>query len=156
MGVQISVSISIYTDGGCKGNPGLGAWAFVVDIGSPGTALERSGYNPSTTNNRMELQAVIEALQWALEMSRGQEICIHLDSQYVQKGISEWIKRWKRNNWKTSAKKPVKNKDLWLELDALNEQVKPEWRWVQGHAGIELNERCDTLVKNCMELHENA
>ena len=141
------LSISIYTDGGCTGNPGPGAWAFII----PDLVVERSGYQPDTTNNRMELQAAIEALQYVAKVTPDQSCTIYTDSQYVQKGISTWVITWKRNNWKTSSKKIVKNHDLWLILDNLNESILPQWRWVQGHSGITENERCDFLVRDCIK-----
>ena len=143
------MSIVIYTDGGCIGNPGPGAWAFVVDL--PTGIFEQSGYSPDTTNNRMELCAVIEALRYVSRSLPAQDYVLHTDSQYVQKGISEWIHTWKRKNWKTASKKPVKNQDLWVELDGLNEALHPQWRWVRGHAGVPLNERCDALVQSCIQ-----
>ena len=143
------MNIVIYTDGGCAGNPGPGAWSFVIDL--PDGPVERAGYNPNTTNNRMELQAVIEALLYVAEAFPGQDYVLNTDSQYVKKGISEWIIRWKRNNWKTSSKKAVKNQDLWRMLDRLNEELRPGWNWVRGHDGIELNERCDFLVQKCIK-----
>ncbi|MGI9256902.1 MAG: ribonuclease HI [Salinispira sp.] len=146
--------ITIYTDGGCTGNPGPGAWAFVAADGSADRLellYEQSGYVPDTTNNRMELKAVIEALRWIQKSHPHIPAVIHTDSQYTQKGIGEWIKNWKRNNWKTAAKKPVKNKDLWIELNRLNTDVQPQWKWVKGHAGVELNEHCDDMVKKCLK-----
>ncbi len=136
----------IYTDGGCTGNPGPGGWAAVF-LQNGQVIKELSGGAESTTNNRMELTAVIKALEWLIhnnEALTGAEI--HTDSQYVQKGITEWMKGWIAKGWKTAAKKPVKNKDLWMHLNTLNRQVKLNWYWVKGHAGNEWNERCDELV----------
>ena len=138
-------SIDIYTDGGCHGNPGPGAWAYVV--ASPPD--EASGAEGQTTNNRMELTAVIEALRHA-DQYRGSAVRIHTDSQYVKNGITTWIKTWIRNGWRTASKKPVKNRDLWEILHWLDQQVEPQWHWVKGHAGIDLNERCDQLVQQAI------
>jgi ribonuclease HI len=138
-------NIEIYTDGGCHGNPGPGAWAFVVR----GTGEhEGAGNELNTTNNRMELQAVIEALLFVGRQGvSSPTVRINTDSQYVRNGITTWIRSWLRNGWKTAAKKPVKNQDLWMRLHELDELVHPEWLWVRGHAGNELNERCDQLVQ---------
>lgn len=139
-------SIEIYTDGGCHGNPGPGAWAFVIQLSDD---AEDSGSELQTTNNRMELQAVIEALRYVVR----QEYCdrainVHTDSQYVRNGITTWIRSWLRNGWKTASRKPVKNQDLWMRLHELDQLVHPVWNWVRGHAGNRLNERCDQLVQN--------
>ncbi len=113
-----------------------------------GSYEEQYGYDPGTTNNRMELTAVIEALRRAKELEGSlEQFQIFTDSQYVRNGITDWILRWKRNGWKTAGKKPVKNKDLWQALDSLNETLPVSWHWVEGHAGVELNERCDELVQ---------
>jgi ribonuclease HI len=142
----VSDRIEIWTDGGCQGNPGPGAWAFVIRTGQ-GT-VERAGYERQTTNNRMELTAVREALAALAEGTAGTEtpIVLSTDSQYVQKGITEWIHTWSRNGWKTSAKKPVKNKDLWAAVWELS-RVPIQWVWVEGHAGNEMNEVCHSLVE---------
>ncbi|MGD1816553.1 MAG: ribonuclease HI [Pleomorphochaeta sp.] len=136
--------IIIYTDGGCKGNPGVGAWAFVMYSGNQFITEQSAGLK-YTTNNQMELTAVIVALKTCLT-TNPKKIVLHTDSQYVKNGITTWVHNWKKNGWKTANKKPVKNKELWVELDALNSQLNVEYKWVKGHAGIELNERCDTLV----------
>ncbi len=143
--------IIIYTDGGCKGNPGPGGWAFVLILGSEVHKL--SGANPQCTNNQMELTAVIEALKKAKELDPSQSLhaTISTDSQYVKNGINDWIHGWKRNGWKTASKAPVKNKELWLELDTLNSARPNEWKWVKGHNGDPLNEECDTLVGLAIE-----
>lgn len=138
--------VSIYTDGGCKGNPGVGAWAFYV----PDEKLGKSGSEKETTNNKMELNAAIEALRWACKTDRT-KIHLYTDSQYVQKGITDWIFTWKKNKWKTAAKKPVKNQDLWQALDELRKQIEIEWHWVKGHAGQEGNERAHELVTKSIE-----
>ena len=133
--------VEIWADGGCRGNPGPGGWGVLLKAGA--NEKELWGGEPATTNNRMELTAVIRALE---AMKRPVRARIHTDSQYVQKGISEWIHGWKRNGWKTSDKKPVKNADLWQELDALTRQHQLEWLWVKGHAGDPGNERADALA----------
>ena len=133
--------VEIFTDGACKGNPGPGGWGALLLAG--GHQKELYGGELNTTNNRMELKAVIEALS---ALKRPCEIVLHTDSQYVQKGISEWIHGWKARGWKTAAKAPVKNVDLWQALDAAQAQHNIEWRWVKGHAGHEGNERADALA----------
>ena len=135
----------IYTDGGCTGNPGPGGWAAVLLKNEEEIRL--SGGDTSTTNNKMELTAVIRALEFILTQNweRG-PIEIHTDSQYVQKGITQWIEGWIRKGWVTAAKKPVKNKELWQVLKGLDDELHPSWHWVKGHAGNEYNELCDQLV----------
>lgn len=134
-------SLSIYADGGCRGNPGPGGWGVLLQAGS----LEKElwGGEADTTNNRMELTAVIRALE---ALKRPSTVLVHTDSQYVQKGISEWIHNWKRNGWRTSDKKQVKNTDLWQHLDELARQHEIRWIWVKGHAGHPGNERADKLA----------
>lgn len=140
-------NVVIYTDGGCHGNPGPGGWGVVVI--ADGEAKEASGGEKLTTNNRMELTAAITALSIVSNTSSfsGRKIEINTDSQYVKNGITGWVAGWKKNGWKTSAKKDVLNKDLWEKLDELNTAVKPLWKWVKGHAGVEFNERCDQLCQ---------
>jgi len=133
--------IKIYTDGACKGNPGVGGWGALILQDDKN--IELFGGENETTNNRMELIAVIMALK---EMSPSEELTIYTDSTYVQKGISEWIKNWKLNNWRSSSKKPVKNKDLWMQLDEASYSRKINWEWVKGHAGNEGNEKADELA----------
>lgn len=133
--------VEIYTDGACKGNPGLGGWGALLIAGEH--RKELFGGERNTTNNRMELKAVIEALN---VLKRPCEVILHTDSQYVQKGISEWIHGWKARGWKTAAKEPVKNAELWQALDAAQARHKVEWRWVKGHAGHDGNERADVLA----------
>jgi ribonuclease HI len=133
--------IKIYTDGACKGNPGVGGWGALILQDDKN--IELFGGENETTNNRMELMAVIMALK---EMSPSEELTIYTDSTYVQKGISEWIKNWKLNNWRSSSKKPVKNKDLWMQLDEASYSRKINWEWVKGHAGNEGNEKADELA----------
>ena len=138
--------MKIFTDGGCTGNPGPGGWAalLLIDEDNP---VELSGGDPSTTNNRMELTAVIEALESvSLRYGADTPVEIHTDSQYVQKGISQWMKGWIAKGWKTAAGKPVKNKDLWLILRELDTRMDVKWYWVKGHSGHRWNERCDELV----------
>ena len=134
-------TVVIHTDGACKGNPGPGGWGALLVAG--GREKELFGGEPSTTNNRMELTAVIRALE-ALKVPS--EVEIHTDSQYVKNGIETWIHGWKRNGWKTSARQPVKNADLWQQLDTLSQPHKLEWIWVKGHAGHPENERADALA----------
>ena len=138
--------LEIYTDGACKGNPGVGGWGAILRFGD--REKEIFGGTANTTNNRMEMTAVIEALR---SLSRPCEAIVFTDSSYVQKGISEWIHGWKRNGWRTSDKKPVKNADLWQELDQLAAGHKVEWRWVRGHAGHPENERADQLANRGVE-----
>ena len=133
--------IDIYTDGACKGNPGPGGWGAMLRTGEH--EKELCGGEANTTNNRMELKAVIKALT---SLTRPCIVVVHTDSQYVQKGISEWIHGWKARGWKTAARAPVKNVDLWQALDAAQARHTIEWRWVKGHAGHEGNERADVLA----------
>ncbi len=135
-------TIDIYTDGACKGNPGVGGWGVLMQTGG-GRTRELHGGEALTTNNRMELMAVIKALE---ALKRHCHVRLHTDSKYVQLGISQWIHGWKKNGWKTTDKKPVKNADLWLELDALAAKHDIEWLWVKGHAGHDGNERADELA----------
>jgi ribonuclease HI len=139
--------IEIYTDGACKGNPGPGGWGAWLRCGKH--EKELCGGEPQTTNNRMELLAVIRALE---SLKRPSRVRLSTDSQYVQKGISEWIKSWKQRGWRTSSKTPVKNVDLWQELDALAAMHEIEWLWVKGHAGHDGNERADELANRGVEM----
>ena len=140
--------IVIYTDGACKGNPGPGGWGAVLANGS--TEKELFGGELGTTNNRMEMMAVIEALS---ALKRPCKVTLYLDSEYVRKGITEWIHGWKARNWRTAAKAPVKNVDLWQRLDALvsSSGHTIDWRWVKGHAGDPGNERADMLANKGVE-----
>lgn len=138
--------VRIHTDGACKGNPGPGGWGALLQF--DGREKELCGGEPDTTNNRMELTAVIRALE---ALKRPCEIDLYTDSQYVQKGISEWIASWRRRGWKTADKKPVKNVDLWLELDRLAGAHRIRWHWVRGHAGHTENERADRLANKGLE-----
>ncbi len=135
--------VVVYTDGACKGNPGPGGWGVLLQSG--GATKELFGGELSTTNNRMEMMAVIQALT---ALKRPCQITLYLDSEYVRKGITEWIHGWKARAWRTAAKAPVKNVDLWQQLDALVSQSghRIDWRWVRGHAGDPGNERADALA----------
>lgn len=134
-------TIYIYSDGACKGNPGPGGWGALLV--TDGHRKEISGGEANTTNNRMEMTAVIRALE---SLKRPSTVEVHTDSQYVQKGISEWMTGWKKRNWRTADGKPVKNQDLWLQLDALSQLHRIEWKWVRGHNGHPENERADALA----------
>ena len=138
--------INIYTDGACSGNPGKGGWGAYIE--AENSVEELSGYENSTTNNRMELTAVIKALEY---IQNHVEINIFTDSKYVMDGINSWIKNWKKNNWKTSNKKPVKNKDLWEKLDSLTINQKIKWTWVKGHNGNIGNEKADFLATEAIK-----
>ncbi len=133
--------VTIYTDGACKGNPGPGGWG--AWLAADGHEKELCGGEALTTNNRMELTAVIEALA---SLKRTCTVTIHTDSEYVRKGITEWIHGWKQRGWKTADRKPVKNAELWARLDALRAQHDVHWRWVKGHSGDAGNERADGLA----------
>ena len=133
--------VTIYTVGACKGNPGPGGWGAILFYGDK--KKEISGGEAGTTNNRMELMAAIQALEL---LNRPCKVELHTDSQYVMKGIQEWIRGWKARGWKTADKSPVKNDDLWKRLDAARERHDVDWRWVKGHAGHPLNERADALA----------
>ena len=143
-------TVVIYTDGACKGNPGPGGWGALLRAPS-GAQRELFGGARETTNNRMEMTAVIEALN---ALKRPCDVVLHVDSQYVLKGITEWLAGWKAKGWKTAAKQPVKNVDLWQQLDAAVSQSghRIEWRWVKGHAGDPGNERADALANQGVEL----
>ena len=135
----------IYTDGSCLRNPdGPGGWAMVARTMATGAVSEQSGGHPSTTNNRMELTAAIKALQWAPSGSR---VALYTDSQYLKNGITRWLAAWKRRGWKKADGMPVLNRELWMALDALYASHIVTFHWVKGHAGIDLNERCDQLAK---------
>jgi len=137
----MSEKIEVYADGACRGNPGPGGWGVLLREGK--RERELHGGEPATTNNRMELTAVIRALE---ALAPGSQVRVYTDSQYVQKGISEWIHAWKRRGWRTSGKEPVKNQDLWMRLDELARAHEVEWFWVKGHAGHPENERADALA----------
>tara|TARA_B100001173_G_scaffold299355_1_gene297810 strand:+ start:120 stop:545 length:426 start_codon:yes stop_codon:yes gene_type:complete len=140
--------IKIYTDGSCLTNPGNGGWAAIID--QDGAILKISGSEKNTTNNRMELLAPINALN---KIDSNSKIEIYTDSQYVRLGITEWINKWITNNWKTSKKEDVKNKDLWFKLYNLNKSLDVKWIWVKAHSGIPLNEEVDLLAKKAASLN---
>jgi len=143
--------IIVYTDGGCRGNPGKGAWAYVMEL--DGARKHGAAGDPLTTNNKMELTAVIKALEDILSHAEWKlrPIEVHTDSQYVKNGITKWIHNWIAKGWKTANKKPVKNQELWKALKEASDQLKVEWHWVRGHSGVELNEVCDLLVNQEMD-----
>jgi ribonuclease HI len=151
------MQINIWTDGGCSGNPGRGGWAYVITDTEGVVITENSGGSPLTTNNQMELTAVISALlhveknMTEKSMQSIEAITLYTDSQYVQKGISEWIINWKKNGWRTANKQPVKNADLWKQLDTVSSGKKIIWKWVKGHAGNLYNEKCDQMVQLAMQ-----
>jgi len=138
--------VQIYADGACKGNPGPGGWGAIVRAG--GQERELLGGEPRTTNNRMELTAVIRALE---SLPAGSDAAVYTDSQYVQKGISEWLPDWKRRGWLTADRKPVKNVDLWQRLEEVARSHRVAWHWVKGHAGHPENERADALANRGAE-----
>ena len=140
------MKFKIYTDGACSGNPGKGGWAAIIIDGK--NQLNISGSESKTTNNRMELMAPIMALK---KIKTKSEITIYTDSRYVKDGITEWIKKWKLNNWKSSNKKPVKNKDLWVKLDGLCEKNNVSWKWVKGHSTNKYNNLADELATQAIK-----
>ena len=146
-----TATVDIYTDGACKGNPGRGGWGALLSYG--GQEKELFGGEEHSTNNRMELTAVIRALQ---TLKRPCQVRVYTDSKYVQKGISEWILNWKRRGWRTSGNEPVKNADLWQQLDQLAAQHQIEWLWVKGHAGHDGNERADALANQGVAMEHSA
>lgn len=142
----MSNTVDVYTDGACKGNPGIGGWGALLRF--DGKSREMFGGEALTTNNRMELTAVIRALE---ALKRHCRVRVHTDSTYVQQGISVWIHNWKKRGWRTSDKKPVKNVDLWQQLDDLAQKHDIEWLWVRGHSGHDGNERADELANRGVE-----
>ncbi len=138
--------VDIFTDGGCRGNPGIGGWGALLRYGA--SEKELFGFEKETTNNRMELMAAIQALE---ALKRPCKINLTTDSQYVRRGISEWMDGWKKRGWKTASKKPVKNKDLWQRLDEAASKHQIEWHWVKGHSGHDGNERADELANRAMD-----
>ena len=139
--------VIIYTDGACSGNPGPGGWGALLRYQEQ--EKELSGGEPHTTNNRMEMQAVISAL---IEVGKAEHIKLYSDSQYLLKGITEWLPGWKRKNWKTAQGKPVKNKDLWQKVDDLQQSLNVDWIWVKGHSGNAKNEAVDALARAAVGL----
>lgn len=136
-------AVHLFTDGACSGNPGPGGWAFLLRHPASGKEIERAGAELSTTNNRMELTAVIEGLGALTSPTR---VELYSDSQYVLKGLETWLANWKKRGWRTSAKKPVKNEDLWRRLDELSGEHDIRFHWIRGHQGHPENERCDELA----------
>jgi ribonuclease HI len=143
--------VEIYTDGACRGNPGAGGWAALLKRGAH--EKEIHGAEPHTTNNRMELTAVIRALE---ALKRPVEVRVYTDSEYVRRGITEWLASWKARGWRTADKKPVKNQDLWERLDELAAPHRIEWHWVPGHAGVPDNERVDRLANEAIDAFEQS
>jgi ribonuclease HI len=150
-GGGMTETVRIYADGACKGNPGPGGWGAILQFG--GKEKELFGGEPHTTNNRMELTAVIRALE---ALKRPSVVEVYTDSQYVQKGISEWLRDWKRRDWKTADKKPVKNRELWEELERMGSMHTIKWHWVRGHAGHPENERADRLANRGVDSLQSA
>jgi len=136
----------MFTDGACRGNPGPGGWGVVLNYRDQQKTL--NGYDPATTNNRMELTAVIEGLR---ALTRDCDIELVTDSKYVMQGINDWMPNWKRNGWKTAAKKPVKNLDLWQQLEQESARHRIDWKWVKGHTGVEGNEMADQLANAAID-----
>jgi len=143
--------VEVFTDGACLGNPGPGGWGAILRYKT--SEKEISGYSPDTTNNRMEITAVVEALSALKERCR---VTVYTDSRYLRDGITSWIQRWKRNGWKTAAKTAVKNQDLWEALDRICQKHQIEWRWVKGHAGHPENERADELAREAIRNRSGA
>ena len=141
-----AAAVEIYTDGACRGNPGPGGWGAVLSSGEH--VKELRGAEPQTTNNRMELTAAIRALA---ALKRPCSVALYTDSQYVRKGITEWLPQWKARDWRTADKKPVKNVDLWQSLEREIERHRIEWHWVKGHAGVPGNERADRLANEAID-----
>ena len=142
----MSAPVTIYTDGGCRGNPGPGGWGAVLLWGAH--RKELNGSEALTTNNRMELLAAIKGLKF---LNRDVAVRLYTDSQYVKQGITQWIRGWKKNGWQTASKQPVKNKDLWQELDQLMSRYRVSWHWVKGHSGDPMNELADRLANRAMD-----
>ena len=138
--------VDIYTDGACRGNPGPGGWGALLSAGA--RAKEISGAENPTTNNRMELRAVIAALE---ALKRPSQVRLFTDSQYVRRGIIEWLAQWKARDWKTADRKPVKNQDLWQQLEQAAARHRIEWHWVRGHTGVAGNERADALANAAID-----
>ncbi len=143
--------VVIYTDGGCRGNPGPGGWGALLQSG--GHCKELSGADPATTNNKMEMTAAIKALD---ALNNASHVTLYTDSQYLRRGILEWLPLWKRRGWRTAARKPVKNQELWQALEAAAARHEVDWRWVKGHAGTPGNERADRLANMAIDSLELA
>jgi ribonuclease HI len=142
----LSHVVDIYTDGACRGNPGPGGWGALLSAGAH--EKEISGAENATTNNRMELMAVIGALE---ALKRPSQVRLYTDSQYVRRGITEWLAQWKARDWKTADRKPVKNQDLWQQLEQAAARHRIEWHWVRGHTGVAGNERADALANAAID-----
>ena len=143
--IDAKKTVEIFTDGACSGNPGPGGWGALLRYA--GAEKELSGRADWTTNNRMELTAVLEALT---ALKRRCRVVVHTDSRYIKDGITQWLPRWKRNGWQTTDKQPVKNRDLWEALDQIVQRHQIEWHWVKGHSGHPENERCDQLAREAI------
>lgn len=141
------MNIEIYTDGACSGNPGIGGWGALIKFPNS-KIIKLNGGCKNTTNNQMELTAAIKALQY---IDNSENITLHTDSKYLMNGINNWIKNWKKNGWKTASKKPVKNKDLWLELDEIIIKHNIKWNWIKGHSGNKNNDEADFLARRYIE-----
>ena len=141
------MTIKIYTDGACSGNPGIGGWGVVI-LSDNNNPVFLNGGMQDTTNNQMELQATIQALKY---FNKAKSLTLYTDSKYVKDGIQTWIIKWKQNGWKTSTKKPVKNKKLWVQLDLLICKHEINWKWIKGHSGNENNEKADILARSYIE-----
>lgn len=146
-----SKTVVIHSDGACQGNPGPGGWAAIMRYGKH--CLEISGYEANTTNNRMEMRAVIEALR---TLTRTSQVELYTDSEYLRKGITEWVLSWMRRGWKTSTGKPVKNQELWEALYALTQEHQIKWSWLKGHAGHPDNERADQLARDAIQQRQGV
>lgn len=144
--------VQLFTDGACSGNPGPGGWAFILRHVKTGREKEHTGGHPRTTNNRMELTSVIEGLK---SLTRSSRVDLYSDSQYVVKGLGEWMDQWKARGWRTAAKKPVQNVDLWRQLDHLRQTHAIKTHWVRGHDNHPENERCDRLAVKAIEEHRH-
>jgi ribonuclease HI len=144
--------VELFTDGACSGNPGPGGWAFILRHGKSRTEKEQTGGHPRTTNNRMELMSVIEGLK---SLERPCQVDLYSDSQYVVKGLREWLDQWKGRGWRTASKKPVMNVDLWKQLDDLRHKHKVTYHWVRGHDNHPENERCDRLAVKAIDEHRH-
>jgi ribonuclease HI len=150
----MAMDVHIYTDGGCSGNPGPGGWAYIIlreRAKDTEILAEKWGSEADTTNNRMELTAALRALEMFSRLNIApKQVIVYTDSQYVQKGMSQWIGSWKKNGWRTSDKKAVKNQDLWQRLDEATAPYPVQWKWVKGHFGNRFNERCDRMTQKAI------